>query len=170
MQKQIKYLIPIIALFAIFTNLNCTAAPSNEQSKNPKIAPDFTLSTLAENKITLSQFKNEKNVLIAFGATWCPYCVDEIPELKNLHQEYNDKELKILYVDIQESPRAVEAFVKKHSIPYTVLLDVDGKVAASYGVRGIPHLALVDKNGSIFYEGTRPYGGIDSLIKKLITD
>ncbi len=166
MYKKVKLFMLFVLLPVVLLNISCTAASSTEGVG--KTAPDFTLSSLKGESVTLSQFRNKKSLLLVFGATWCRYCVDEIPELKEVYSAYNDEELKLLYVDIQESERKIEAFVNKHSIPYTVLLDTTGSVANTYGVRGIPHQLVIDKNGSILYKGPRPYQGIMSLLDELL--
>ncbi len=134
----------------------------------PKDAADFTLTSLNGESIGLSQFRGKKSVLLVFGATWCPYCVQEVPELKEIYNAYNDGEIKVLYVDVQESRETVASFVEKHSIPYTVLLDADSSVARDYGVRGIPHQVMIAKDGSILYEGPRPYQGLVTLVEELL--
>ncbi|MBI4335889.1 MAG: TlpA family protein disulfide reductase, partial [Candidatus Omnitrophica bacterium] len=91
-----------------------------------------------------------------FWATWCPSCREEIPELRDLNKEYKDKGLKILAVDIGESQKKVDSFAKQQGIEYTILLDLDNRVANQYGVMGIPTNILIDKEGNIAYRGTSP--------------
>ncbi len=149
--------------------------PSQEQgpvpgprAAAPKNAAGFTLTSLKGENVSLSQFKDKKSVLMVFGATWCPYCVQEVPELKEIYNTYNDGVIKVLYIDVQESRDTVGSFVEKHSIPYTVLLDTDSSVARNYGVRGIPHQVMVAKDGSMLYEGPRPYKGLVALVEELL--
>lgn len=153
---------------AVFLTLSCGQVSPDKNKTAGRQAPDFALSDLEGNNVRLSAFRNDKNVLLVFGATRCPYCVKEIPELKEIYKKYKDDEVKIVYIDIRESAQKVAAFAKDYSIPYTVLIDPDGAVAASYGVLGIPHQAIVDKNGLLYYEGPRPSGGLISLIDKLL--
>lgn len=127
-------------------------------------APDFTLKDLKGTDVTLSSFRGKK-VLLVFGATWCPYCVDEVPHLNAFFDKHRDKDVKILNVDIRESVAKVANFVEKHSIKYTVLLDTDGKVAAQYEVLGIPANVLIDESGMIKYKGSMPQGGFEALLK-----
>lgn len=164
--KITRLLMLLAVVIAVSLNLSCRAA-SSQEAKAGGIAPDFTLSDLEGNEFTLSQFKHDKNVLIVFGATWCPYCVEEIPELKKIYETFKDDKVKLMYIDIQESPAKVGSFVKEKMIPYTVLLDTGGKVASSYKVRGIPHQVVVDKKGKIYYEGPRPAGGLLPLVSEL---
>lgn len=127
-------------------------------------AADFTLKDLKGNNVTLSSFKGKK-VLLIFGATWCPYCVAEVPELSAFYDKHQDKDVKLISVDIQESIAKVTAFVGKHKIKYTVVLDADGKVAGKYEVYGIPTIMLIDENGIIKYRGSKPKAGFEELLK-----
>jgi peroxiredoxin len=168
---MIKRTLTILAAAAIavsLTALGCAQTNTAEKAGRPGAAPDFTLTDLSGQQVSLSQFAGKKNVLLVFGATWCPYCVNEIPELKGAYQDYNDKGVEVLYVDIQESREKVSAFAKKNQIPYTVLLDTAGETAAKYNVYGIPHQVVITKDGNIAYEGPRPEEGIESLINRTI--
>ena len=101
------------------------------------VAPDFELLDLAGKKIKLSDY-SDQSVLLVFGATWCPSCRAEIPQLRAIEKKYGDRGLKVLYVDVQESARKVQSFATKHKINYTALLDSRGSVARRYRVQGIP--------------------------------
>lgn len=166
MNKKGRLLIGILTLLFIFSNISCTPA-SSQEGNTRAAAPDFTLTSLDGENVSLSQFRGKKNVLLVFGTTWCPYCVKEVPELKEIYKNYRDRNVKLLYIDVQESEQKVSSFVKNYSIPYSVLLDIDGVVARDYSVRGIPHQAIIDKDGVILYEGPRPYNGLMSLLSKL---
>jgi peroxiredoxin len=139
-------------------------AQKTASSKIIPYAADWTLKDLDGNDVTLSSFKGKK-VLVSFGATWCPSCVEEVDDLKAFYEKYQDKDVKLISIDLQESANKVSNFVKKHDIKYTVLLDSDRKVASQYNVYGIPTVLLIDENGIINYHGQMPQGGLESLIK-----
>lgn len=128
--------------------------PSKEGSgdKKPGVytiaAPDFTLQDLSGKTRKLSEFRG-KVILLNFTTTWCPWCLKEIPNLKKLHERYKGSDFVFISVYLQESQRKVSSFVEKHALPYTILLDTEGKVASSYGVRGVPTKVIIDKDGSI---------------------
>jgi len=65
-----------------------------------QLAPDFSLNDLNSKKVTLSSFKNKKAVILSFWATWCPYCIKEIPKLKTLHTKFQNRGLEVLSVNI----------------------------------------------------------------------
>jgi len=166
MIKKAGILLIAAAVAVSLAAIGCTQTDMPENTGQSGAAPDFTLTSLSGQEVSLSQFAGKKNVLLVFGATWCPYCVNEIPELKGIYENYRDKGIEVLYVDIQESQEKVSAFARKNQIPYTVLLDTAGEVAAKYNVYGIPHQVVVTKDGNIAYEGPRPQEGIESLISR----
>jgi peroxiredoxin len=91
--------------------------------------------------------------------------VAEVPELNAFYAKHQDKDVKLINIDIQESLAKVTAFAEKHKIKYTVVLDADGKVANQYEVYGIPTIMLVDEDGIIKYRGSKPKAGFEELLK-----
>ncbi len=133
-------------------------------AENPK-APDFTLQDLNGKTFSLKDFKG-KNVLLYFTTTWCPYCKKEVPELKEMHQKYKGK-LEMLAIDMNESKAKVSSYIQKYQIPYTTLLDSEGKVAVDYTIRGVPTKVLVGKDGRVFCYMCRDLPNqIEELLKK----
>jgi len=159
--KKLSTFIIIVLTALFFVNI-CFAA--NIASRQIPTAPDFTLKDLNGNDVTLSSFKGKK-VLLSFGATWCPYCVKEVPELNAFYGKHKDMDVKIINIDIQESIAKVKSFVQKQGIKYTVVIDPDGKVSGQYNVYGIPAIFLIDENGIIKYSGSTPEGGFEALLK-----
>jgi len=129
------------------------------------MAVDFALKDLNGNNVKLNSFRGKK-VLLTFGATWCPYCVAEVEELNAFFDKHQDKDVKVLSVDIRESLEKVSLFAQKNKIKYTVLLDEGGEVAKKYNVYGIPAVFLIDENGLVKYNGAgKPEGGFEALLK-----
>jgi peroxiredoxin len=115
-------------------------------------APDFTLKTVAGKTINLADTLKTKPAVLVFWATWCPACVGEIPDVEKFYQSKGD-EVAVIAINIQESEKVVAHFVSKKGMSYPVALDTTGKIAQSYGVRGIPSVIAVDKSGDILYYG-----------------
>jgi peroxiredoxin len=158
----------VLAVALSFTVSGCAGAVGpDEPSAGPRKAPDFALEALEGGTVRLSGFRGQADVLLVFGATWCSFCVKEIPELNEVHETYKDRGLKLLSIDVQESKRKVASFAERYDISYTLLLDTSGEVASSYNVRGIPHLVFIDKKGDILFEGPRPRSGIMDLVERL---
>jgi len=92
-------------------------------------APDFALRTPAGDTVALSDLR-EKVIVLNFWATWCPPCRLEMPSMERLHQEFKDRGLVMLAVNVQESPRLVAKFMKEFRLSFPALLD-DGRVTAA---------------------------------------
>lgn len=160
MSKKMIYITLVLILLAVGlflfkNNQNKNVNPSEDLENESvstieigKKAPNFTLESLNGEKISLDDLKGKK-VLINFWATWCPYCVQEMPDLNKLYVENKDKDLVVLAVDIGETKETVESYLKDKNYEFTVLLDKNGEVANQYMIRGIPTSYLIDKEGKI---------------------
>ncbi len=113
-----------------------------------QVAPDFTLTDLEGNLVTLSDFRG-KAVFINFWATWCPPCRAEMPEIEALYQEYKDKDVVVIGVDILETREEVVQFVQQGGYSWIFLLDIDGEVTANYQIAAIPTSFFIDRQGVI---------------------
>jgi peroxiredoxin len=111
-------------------------------------APDFVLEDLNGQEFKLSNRRGHP-VLIVFSTTWCTYCRERIPYLKEIYKNYTNRGLEMINIDIQESHERVSRFASDYQLPYNVLLDADGAVSRTYGVQGVPTIILVDKDGKI---------------------
>lgn len=114
---------------------------------------DFTLETPDGERVSLERFVGKKAVLLAFWATWCPFCAEAIPALNALHRGPLADRVQVLAVDYKESREKVAAFAAAKGIAYPVVLDSDGRVARAYGVAGIPTYILIGREGRIAYAG-----------------
>ena len=113
-----------------------------------RLAPDFTLSTLDGDSITLSDLRG-KTVFINFWATWCPPCRVEMPAIEALYQEYRDKDVVVIGVDLREDEDRVRKFVQQGGYTWTFAIDTTGEVARKYGVVAIPVSFFLDEEGII---------------------
>lgn len=130
-------------------------------------APDFTLKNPGSTGVTLSSFRGVKPVIVVFWATWCPFCLEEMPSLVALKEKHGGA-LEILAVDIDESPKKVAAYAKAKGLNFPVLIDEGGEVAAAYGVIGIPTLVLVDREGKIAAAGNSLSPRFTASLEKLL--
>ena len=131
-------------------------------------APDFTLTDLSGNKVSLSQFSG-KVIILDFFASWCPPCRQEIPDFISLQKSYGDKGFTMVGVALENVKEAKE-FSAKTGINYPVLID-DGKVSIQYGpVRSIPTTFVIDKDSKIakVYIGYRSKDVFENDIKVLL--
>lgn len=75
-----------------------------------------------------------------------------MPSLETINEKYNDNELKVLLINLQEKEDLVSNFMRQNNYTSTVLLDSEGKVAEKYSVFGIPVAYLIDKQGKVAFQ------------------
>lgn len=93
-----------------------------------------------------------KVVLVDFWATWCQPCVAEIPNILAAHEKYHDRGFEVLGISLDESREDVEDFITGQRIPWPTLYSGQGwqdPMAMSYGVRSIPRLILIGRDGRV---------------------
>ncbi|TWT30087.1 TlpA family protein disulfide reductase [Blastopirellula retiformator] len=102
-----------------------------------------------------SQYRG-RYVLIDFWATWCGPCLAEIPNIQENFVKYRERGFEVVGVNLDEDPKALEAFFTKRQLPWTTVISNDPtKVgfenvnAVHCGVDGIPFLVLVDPEGKV---------------------
>ena len=119
---------------------------NSEPAKIGTTAPDFTVND-GTKTVQLSQLRG-KPVLLNFWATWCPPCVQEVPDLVRLQQQMGDR-VTILAVSMDEDDAAYKAFTSKHMPGVLTVRDGDHKSSAMYGTYAYPETFLIDKDGKI---------------------
>jgi peroxiredoxin len=115
------------------------------------VAPDFILKNLNGDDVQLSQFRG-KVVLIDFWAVFCKPCVIALPKIQEIHEKYNDKELVVLAINVSEDKNKIQEFIEENDYTFQVLLGSGNmNVQKNYGVIGIPHTYIIDKQGKVAY-------------------
>jgi len=169
-KRLLAFTMAFVALFSLLTfYLGCgrdqgSQEPGERDSgRQVKSGPaNFALRDLQGQIFRMKDYR-QKTVLLIFGTTWCPSCRSEIPHFKQIYGKYAPRGLEVAYVNIQEPQDKVARFSAKYQLPYRTLLDSSGEVAASYGIRGVPAMALL-KDGKIL---TLDYRLIDGYLEKI---
>lgn len=138
--------------------------PEEDNKKEPLMAPDFELEALDGTKIKLSEAIKDKNVILNFWATWCGFCVVEMPDLEELQKAHED-DLLIIAINVGETKEKVQGFVDENNLNLTVVLDGDMKVNNNYGVRSYPTTLAINKKGEAVgaYVGMLTYTQMEQL-------
>jgi thiol-disulfide isomerase/thioredoxin len=114
----------------------------------PLRAADFAMTDTAGKAHKLSQYKG-KWVLVNFWATWCPPCLEEIPDLVELHENRKNN-LVVLGVAMDyRSGEQVREFADSMLVSYPIILG-DRRMAAQVGpVDGLPTTYLYNPQGKL---------------------
>lgn len=122
--------------------------------ERPIPAPQLSLTDSQQRHLDLRSLKDQV-VLVNFWATWCPPCVEEIPSLNRLQDNYSNQQVKIVSVDYRESPKEIEAFLQQIPVDFPVLMDRDGLTSLAWRVFSFPSSFIVDRQGRIRYSANR---------------
>ena len=134
-------------------------------------APDVTYVNLKGEKIS-SQSLRGKVVMVNFWATSCATCVAEMPQMIETYKKFHPKGLEFVAVAMSyDPPNYVLNYVETRQLPFHVALDVQGKLAQSFGdVKLTPTTYVIDKEGNIIkrYVGQPSFKELDSLLEKAL--
>ncbi|MBI3574377.1 MAG: TlpA family protein disulfide reductase [Gammaproteobacteria bacterium] len=114
---------------------------------------DTEFQLLDERKLALAALRG-RPVLVAFWATNCKPCVEELPDLIKLYNELYPRGFELIAVAMPyDPPLNVQTFVKNQNVPYPVALDVKGKIVRAFdGVPYVPMAFILDASGKIAYQ------------------
>lgn len=93
-----------------------------------------------------------KYTVIDFWASWCPYCIRELPDLKALRADFGDM-VEIVGVAVRDIPEDTRTMVAKQDIPWPILYNTERRPYDIYGFSGIPHHMLISPDGVIISRG-----------------
>ena len=141
-----------VLLFTAFLAL-LTLSITSCQQEAPAIgspAPDFNLSNLEGETISLSEYRGQP-VMLNFWALSCPYCKLEMPFIEQARDTYgnNTQGLMVFTINIRDSSSSINSYLESEGYTFTVLRDEGARVAGKYQVNGIPVTVFIDKNGII---------------------
>lgn len=133
--------------FIKMANMRKQTAPGNRYV-------DFGTPDEKGRTVKLSQFvKPGRYTIVDFWASWCPYCIKELPELKQLKADYGSKGVDIVGVAVRDKIEDTKAAVAKHGIDWGVMYNAQRIPYDIYGFTGIPHLMLIGPDGKILARG-----------------
>lgn len=110
---------------------------------------------------------NGKWILVDFWASWCPYCIKDIPLLDSLYTEFAPQGLEIVGVAVRDKEEDTAVAIDKHGIRWPVIYNAQQKPYEIYGFTGIPHLMLIRPDGVIESRGETPKQISNRLRKNL---
>ena len=132
-----------------------TTQESTEDSTrpaNPNALADFTVYDREGNPKKLSDLRG-KPVVLNFWATWCHYCVEEMPLFEEAYKKYGDS-VEFMLVDLtdgyQEKQEWGEEFIDNKNITAPVFFDLDQDAAVTHSIYSIPVTYLIYSDGSVY--------------------
>ena len=144
-------------------NLSSQASQNEEQQNGentPTLAPDFTVLNADGQEVNLSDFRG-KPVVLNFWATWCGYCVKEMPAFEEIYQQMGS-DIHFLMINVtdgvQETVDKASAFIADSGYTFPVYYDTQYSATLAYGAYSLPMTFFFDADG---YAIAQAKGAID---------
>ncbi|WP_437203313.1 redoxin domain-containing protein [Planctomicrobium sp. SH664] len=135
-----------------------SAPPSTAQGAESPLHQQLSqvdLQDIRGSKVSLSEFRHTKVLVVAFLGTECPLAKLYSTRLQQLSQTYPSDDVRILGVmsNSQDSLQEIAAFAKKHELTYPLVKDVGHKLADALGATRTPEVVVLDALQQIRYQG-----------------
>lgn len=129
---------------------------------------DFSLPGLDGKTYSLSDFRG-KWVLVNYWATWCPPCLEELPELEVFHNNHKDLDAVVIGVDMERiKEERLRKFLDNQFISYPILMSKPVARSELGKIPGLPTSFLVNPAGEVVARQVGPVTASD--IEKFIND
>lgn len=150
MKRWITIIFSVFSWLAFFPS-DSLAIADKEGPKIGDVPPPLTLTKtikgLPAADLSWDKLKG-KVVVLEFWATWCGPCVQSIPHLNELAEQFKDRPVVFISVT-SENEEVVRNFLKTRTLNASVGIDDYEVLNKAFHVEGIPHAVIVDQNGHI---------------------
>lgn len=117
----------------------------------PKVGdapPDFKAYTPDGQEVSLADYAG-KPLWLTFGATWCPDCRVEIPDVQAAYDANKAAGLQLVGVFIREPGSDIKGYADRVGLTFPIVVDERTKIAAAYRNMGIPTHYFIGADGLI---------------------
>lgn len=139
----------ILLLCLLFAGAAVAAIPPASVPAVGDIPPALLGKDRDGHRVDLDEYRG-KVVVLTFWASWCGYCLKELPALNALQQQAGDRWLKIVAVNVQDEMADYRAMMRQmRDYALVMTRDGSGDIAAGYGVKAYPNLWMIDPQGRV---------------------
>lgn len=141
----------VLALTALLALGLANRSPVTGRSGATRIdkpAPNINMPLYDEGRMTPADYA-DKPVVVNFWASWCGPCRQEAPIFERLSQEYGERGVLFIGVNIQDATTDAEAYLREFDITYPNGRDENGSISVDYGVIGIPVTFFINRDGVV---------------------
>jgi peroxiredoxin len=129
--------------------------------KEGDLAPMFSGVTIDNQRIDFAQLKGKKVVILDFWSIYCASCIEEMPRLIEIHNEFSNKGVLVIGVNLDSfGTHRVARFMQgmDTKINFPVVIDKTRQIATSFSAMVLPTTLLIDASGKIrfYHVGYKP--------------
>jgi thiol-disulfide isomerase/thioredoxin len=108
------------------------------------------IANLASHSLIKLSEINTKYTVVVFGASWCPKCKEELPEIAKLYDKWKSKGVEVVFVAIEDEKKAFTDNAKNFPFPsYSDLKKWNSKTVKDYYVFSTPTMFLLNDKREI---------------------
>ncbi len=156
--KKTRFIVILIALaliislaYIMYSDLKSDYMLRNLMTDGVSVAvSDFTVKNSEEKDIKFSSLSG-KPVIVNLWATWCPFCMEELPDFQIAFDKYKD-EVTFLMVNVTDGQRETiekaSGFIKSSGYTFPVYYDVYLEASSVFGAGSLPMTFFIDKDGN----------------------
>lgn len=164
----------ILIVMAVAIPIIAVAAQTSITGRTLPDSIDFRMRNVDNQEWKyLSDYRGNV-VLLDFMATWCATCIEAMPDLLQIHQQYSSEPFVLLSVtaSISDNISLMQQFKATYSANWTFAVPFNiAQISYDYGVSAYPTQVIVDKEGRITYKsvGHVPIASLKSEIDKALS-
>ena len=147
----------------------CWMRPPATVTEENRPAPAWSVQATDGRALGSEQFRG-KVVLVNYWATWCPYCLKEMPVIEEFWQDHRARGFEVLAVSVDDPPEKVAQYMKDHGYAFPAA-PMDPSVYAAFGrADSIPTSFVIDAEGVIRHkiDGQVHYPRLEKLVLPLL--
>ena len=131
-------------------------------------AVDMPLVDIQGNETNLSKYQG-KWVVVNYWATWCPPCIEEMPELQDFHDDHAERDAVVIGINVELiSKRQLQHFLDSFFITYPMYVSDPSRESELGLVPGLPTTFMVSPDGKVV---ARQIGPVTrEMLEKFITN
>ena len=148
---------------------------SDTSSADAVMLADYDSEVYTQDEVStkLSIIADGKPLVVNFWATWCPHCIDEMPDFQKLYEKYGDR-ISFCMLDAvgtrNETLARGASYVREEGFTFPVYYDLDGDAVDTYRVTSYPSTVIFDANGELwsYYIGRIDTATVDAELADLL--
>jgi peroxiredoxin len=155
-------IVVVVGMILASGSISCSSSPVAEMGAP---APDFTLPTTAGSVVTLSQFHGVPVVLYLW-TSWCGYCLEALGYLAVVVEE-GGNQVTVIAVNVGEDASTIRQIAGEGRANFIIALDREGEVCSAYGVRYLPAIFFIDRQGILRHKEVGAFYSLEELTSRL---
>ena len=172
--RYLELLLAVVVLCLTFSGCRAAARPDNStEQKNPSnseleqynqkvaqqqgevkkievgdAAPDFTLTDINGNTVSLSGLRGKK-ILLNMWWLRCKGCAEEMEYFQPVHENWSQQGLVVMAISTYDTANIVRAYAQAEKLTYTMITDEGKRMHRSYIICGVPTTFFIDEEGVV---------------------